>query len=258
MQYPLDPLPRISSPYGYRKHPISGRVKKHNGTDFPAPGGTPIYAIGDGTVIKSKVSGHPTGGYGEFIQIDHGNGVHSLYAHMTKGSRRVSYGERVEQGQHIGDVGTTGYSTGNHLHFEIRVNGSFVDPMKYIKDSKATIKVTDNNMKVYHTVRRGDTLWSIARQHGMSVSELQKLNRIKSHLIFPGQKIKVADYKKEVMKPVVIEKPEPKKQVVYTVKAGDSLWGIARKHKTTVSKLRELNGIKGSLIVPGQKIIVKK
>jgi murein DD-endopeptidase MepM/ murein hydrolase activator NlpD len=239
----------------------------HNGTDFPAPAHTPIYAVAAGTVVKSKVSGHPSGGYGEFIQIDHGDGIHSLYAHMSSGTRKVKVGDRVSPGQHIGGVGTTGLSTGNHLHFEIRVNGKFVDPMKYIKNSSVVFKPSPNNFKAYHVVRPGDTLWKIAKDHNMTLDQLRALNKIKSHLIFPGQKIKIVDYKKEEAivakpakpaKPVVPAKPAPTKIVVHTVKRGDTLWGISRKHKVTVAQLRKLNGITGSTIYPGQKIIVKK
>lgn len=254
MQYPLNPLPRISSPYGMRIHPISKKRSKHNGTDFPAAEGTPIYAIADGKVVKSRVSTHYTGGYGEYIQIDHGEGVHSLYAHIVKGGRKVSVGDRVSEGQEIAGVGSTGNSTGDHLHLEIRVNGKFVDPMKYLKESKTTIKHTKDNVKAYHTVRSGDTLWAIAQQHGMTVVELKQLNRIKSNVIFPGQKLKVADAKKAAKK-ATKKKRSP---IVHEVQSGDSLWGISRKYDTTVKALRKLNGIKGSLIHAGQKIVVKK
>lgn len=122
----------ISSPYGMRTHPTTGEYKLHTGTDFCASGinGKTVYAVKDGKVIYAQK--HKA--YGNFVIIDHGNGISSCYAHMQDGSMRVSVGDKVLQGQPIGKVGDTGYSTGPHLHFEIRIDGSTTNPMNgYIK-----------------------------------------------------------------------------------------------------------------------------
>ena len=122
----------ISSPFGMRTHPTTGEYKLHTGTDFAGGGinGTTVYAVKDGEVIYAAK--HKA--YGNFVIIDHGNGISSCYAHMQDNSLKVKVGDKVLQGQPIGKVGSTGYSTGPHLHFEVRVNGETVDPMGgYIK-----------------------------------------------------------------------------------------------------------------------------
>ena len=121
--WPLNGYTRISSYYGGRTHPIAGVWRMHNGVDIPAPGGTPIRATRSGTVIVSAYGSS----YGNYVSISHGGGDSSLYAHMSK--RAVSVGQTVQKGQIIGYVGTTGNSTGNHLHFEIKVNGSRINPL---------------------------------------------------------------------------------------------------------------------------------
>lgn len=115
----------VTSPYGYRIHPITGKRKLHAGTDLGAPKGTQIVAAKSGTVVKSYMSSS----YGNYTVIDHGGGVMTAYAHQSK--RLVSAGDHVSAGQVIGLVGSTGNSTGNHLHFEVYVNGSTVNPMQY-------------------------------------------------------------------------------------------------------------------------------
>ena len=121
---PLKSYSRISSEYGWRKNPVSGVNKLHAGTDFAAPGGTPIYAAASGYV---QVAGWSTGGYGNYVIIYHGkmsdgNTYSTLYAHMR--SVATSAGKYVKQGELIGYVGTTGNSTGNHLHLEVWKGGS--------------------------------------------------------------------------------------------------------------------------------------
>ena len=120
------PLPasnlKLTSAFGYRIHPITGKPHSHTGIDIPAPGGTSILAAKSGQVVTSAY--HYS--YGNYVVIDHGNGNSTLYAHMS--SRAVSEGQMVTQGQVIGYVGTTGSSTGNHLHFEVRDNYTRVDP----------------------------------------------------------------------------------------------------------------------------------
>lgn len=115
-----------TSSFGYRIHPITGVNKLHGGIDFG--GGGPIVAVQSGTVVFAGY--HSSWGY--YVKIDHGNGLQTLYAHMVAGSLLVTAGQQVSQGQQIGTMGTTGSSTGVHLHFEVYVNGSRVDPANYL------------------------------------------------------------------------------------------------------------------------------
>ena len=116
----------ITSPFGYRTHPIFGTTIYHAGIDIGVDYGTPIHAADGGTVIAAEWYG----GYGNAVIIDHGNGLQSLYGHNS--SLTVSVGETVSQGQVIAYAGSTGYSTGPHCHFEVRQNGEAVDPMGYL------------------------------------------------------------------------------------------------------------------------------
>lgn len=116
----------ITSGFGLRRHPILGYVKMHTGVDWGAPTGTPIYAAGNGVIEKEGWES----GYGKFILIRHHNGYETAYGHMSAYARGTHKGEHVRQGQVIGFVGSTGLSTGSHLHFEIRINGRYVDPMR--------------------------------------------------------------------------------------------------------------------------------
>lgn len=116
---------RLSSRFGYRKHPIFKTRRLHSGVDLAAPRGTPIYASGDGVVKKAQ----RVSGYGIYVSLDHVNGFETAYGHMSKIASGIKSGVRVRQGQIIGYVGSTGNSTGNHLHFEIKVNGRVVDPL---------------------------------------------------------------------------------------------------------------------------------
>jgi murein DD-endopeptidase MepM/ murein hydrolase activator NlpD len=117
---------RVTSPFGYRIHPILHVRKLHTGIDISAPWGAQIVAAGSGTVIFAGGNG----GYGNFTMIDHGNGLVSCYAHQSRIA--VNQGQHVSAGTTIGYVGSTGLSTGPHLHFEVRVNGTPRDPMSYL------------------------------------------------------------------------------------------------------------------------------
>ena len=117
---------RLSSPFGMRKHPIDGYNKMHKGTDFAAPTGTPIMASGDGVVKKAGWCG----GGGNCVKIRHNSTYQTVYAHMSKFARGIKAGVRVKQGQTIGYVGSTGKSTGPHLHYEVIVNGKKVNSQK--------------------------------------------------------------------------------------------------------------------------------
>lgn len=117
---------RISSPFGYRLHPILKQRKLHTGLDISAPSGTPVKAANSGTVIKSGYAGS----YGNMVMIDHGGGIVTLYAHNSR--LAVGTGTKVQKGQVISYVGSTGRSTGPHLHFEVRVNGHYKNPMGWL------------------------------------------------------------------------------------------------------------------------------
>ena len=117
---------RLSSPFGMRKHPIDGFNKMHRGTDFAAPMGTPIMASGSGIVKKAGWCG----GGGNCVVIRHNSTYQTIYAHMSKFAQGIRKGVRVKQGQTIGYVGSTGKSTGPHLHYEVIVNGKKVNSQK--------------------------------------------------------------------------------------------------------------------------------
>ncbi|WP_239615901.1 murein hydrolase activator EnvC family protein [Cohnella mopanensis] len=124
---PLKAEYRMSSPFGYRIHPITGKKKLHAGMDMAAPKGTQVYAAETGVVTVAQT----VSGYGNCIIIDHGGGLLTLYGHLS--AIQVKTGETVKRGEKIGLVGSTGQSTGNHLHFEVRKNGDPVDPVPYLK-----------------------------------------------------------------------------------------------------------------------------
>ena len=117
---------RFSSPFGYRMHPIFHVIKFHTGIDLTARRGTPVYASGDGIIVRADYS---SGGYGNIIIISHGFGYESYYAHLSK--IMVKPGQKVKRGDLIGLVGNTGRSTAPHLHYEIRINGKPVNPVNF-------------------------------------------------------------------------------------------------------------------------------
>ncbi len=130
---------RLSSSYGKRKHPILGYTKMHTGTDFAAPTGTPIMASGDGKVIKVGWCG----GGGNCVKIKHNSTYQTVYAHMSKFGRGIRKGVRVKQGQVIGYVGSTGMSTGPHLHYEVIENGKKINSQKMKLPSGKILKGED-------------------------------------------------------------------------------------------------------------------
>ena len=118
----------VTSPYGYRIHPVTGAQRFHSGVDIGASYGTNIFAANSGTVV---VAGYNTGGYGNYVVISHGGGYSTLYAHCS--SLLVSAGQQVSKGQVIATCGSTGMSTGPHIHFEIQLNGQTTNPLQYFK-----------------------------------------------------------------------------------------------------------------------------
>lgn len=125
LSWPVPGHTRISSPYGYRTHPILGYTKFHSGIDIPAPAGTPIKAAADGVVITAK----RMGSYGNVVMIDHGDCV-TVYAHNSV--LKVSVGQKVKRGDTVSLCGSTGLATGPHLHFEVRINGATQNPLSYV------------------------------------------------------------------------------------------------------------------------------
>lgn len=131
LAWPLPQTFAVTSHFGYREDPFTGEIDYHNGTDIAAPAGTPILAAAAGTVAIANGIDSWGGGYGYHIKIDHGDGLETLYAHCS--AICVTPGQQVQQGEVIGFVGSTGNSTGNHLHMEAWINGERVDFMRFFK-----------------------------------------------------------------------------------------------------------------------------
>ena len=140
MKTPIDGA-RLSSGFGTRRHPILGYRKAHKGVDFAARRGTPIYAAGDGVIERMN----KYGGYGNYVRIRHSNGYKTAYAHLNGFKRGLRAGRRVKQGDVIGYVGSTGRSTGPHLHYEVLKNGVQVNPQKLRIKTGVTLAATDLN-----------------------------------------------------------------------------------------------------------------
>ena len=136
---------RLSSKFGVRKHPILGYSKMHRGVDFAAKRGTPIMAAGDGRITFSGRNG----AFGRFIEIKHLNNFKTGYAHLFKFAKGIKKGKLVKQGDIIGYVGTSGRSTGPHLHYEVKHKNRTINPMKLRLQS--TINVEDKDMSNFYT-----------------------------------------------------------------------------------------------------------
>ena len=129
----------FTSGYGIRTDPFQGRAARHQGIDLAAPIGTPIYATADGTVSEA---GYNSGGYGNLIKVDHGRGIETRYAHLSR--VLVSPGQRIARGQLIGHMGSTGRSTGSHLHYEVRIDGRAVNPIPFMKSNDYLLAMQKN------------------------------------------------------------------------------------------------------------------
>jgi len=140
---------RLSSPFGMRKHPILGFNKMHQGTDFAAPSGTPIMASGSGTITRAKWCG----GGGNCIKIKHNSTYETVYAHMKSFAKGIKVGKKVRQGQIIGYVGSTGMSTGPHLHYEVIVNGKKVNSQKLKLPSGKVLKDDERTHFEIHRIK---------------------------------------------------------------------------------------------------------
>jgi len=123
-------LAAFTSGFGVRSDPFQGRAALHPGIDLAGPVGTPIYATADGVVLRA---GWNSGGYGNLVELDHGRGIATRYGHMS--AVMVQAGQRVTRGQQIGRMGSTGRSTGSHLHYEVRIDGRAVNPVPFMKST---------------------------------------------------------------------------------------------------------------------------
>lgn len=168
-----NPVPnaRFTSGFGARKHPILGYVKMHTGVDWAAPTGTPIIAPGNGIVEKAGWAG----GYGKQTIIRHANGYVTSYNHQSRIAPEVVAGARVRQGQVIGNVGTTGLSTGSHLHYELMVNGTKVDPMRVRLPTGRVL--ADGELKAFTKEReRIDELLKEGNEDALKVASTDKVS----------------------------------------------------------------------------------
>ena len=154
----------MRSGFGGRRHPILGIIKMHTGVDWATAYGTPIFAAGNGEIEKIGWEG----GYGKYIRVKHNNGYETAYGHMSAFAKGMEVGKRVRQGQVIGFVGSTGMSTGAHVHFEILVNGRFVDPMR-VKLPRG--RALEGPMMANFEKER-DRLDGMMSGHGSSVSHI--------------------------------------------------------------------------------------
>jgi murein DD-endopeptidase MepM/ murein hydrolase activator NlpD len=127
---PVQASVTMMSPFGYRSDPFNHRAAMHPGIDLSGAYGTPIYATADGTVLRA---GWNSGGYGNLVEVDHGRGITTRYGHMS--AIMVSAGQHITRGQQVGRMGSTGRSTGNHLHYEVRIDGRAVNPIPFMKST---------------------------------------------------------------------------------------------------------------------------
>lgn len=282
---PLDTMTYVTSKYGPR------RRRMHKGIDLKVQKGDTIRAAFSG---KIRIRNYERRGYGYYLVIRHPNGLETVYGHLSK--FLVERDEIVKAGQPIGLGGNTGRSTGSHLHFETRFLGQAINPDEIIdfensaphqdvfvfrnvkiNGRKSNIYTSSNNQMVYHRVKSGDTLGKIARMYGTSVSELCRLNGLKStSTLRIGQSIRCSAgvEPSSTKKATTAKSKQPAKTttnktitvkadasaaaalpqattaaadesapVYHRIKSGDTLGAIARRYGTTVQKLCELNGI---------------
>ena len=245
----------MTSKFGYRKfwNDVTEMYNTnfHNGVDLTS--GTVVIAVEKGKVasVRSNINGYtekyPSGNY---VTLYHGNNVYTTYCHLKYGSVNLKVGDSVDKGEKLGLKGSTGYSTGPHLHFGVKKDNAWVDPDPYLIGEKSILESVENESKSENTyiVKKGDTLTKIAKMYDTTVSSLVKLNSIKNaNLIYVGQIIKL---------------PTDKFEVSYTVQKGDSLTKIAKKYNITWQELYKINkdiiGSNPNLIKVGQVLKIKE
>ena len=169
---------RLSSGYGNRKHPILGYTKMHRGLDFAAPSGTPVFAAGDGVIEKAGWNGS----YGRYVRIRHTGTYKTAYAHLSGINKNVRIGKRVLQGKTIGYVGSSGRSTGPHLHYEVLRNNKQVNPMKIKLPAGKNIHkkyMIDYQKHVKKILTQKIALESSIQSNMMAISEFNSIKDFK-------------------------------------------------------------------------------
>lgn len=146
---PVDAV-KLTSSFGVRSDPFDGAAAMHAGVDIPGPQGTPVYATADGVIGRSG----RFGGYGNLITVNHGKGIETRYGHLSK--ILVASNTRVRRGQLIGLMGSTGRSTGSHLHYEVRVDGAAVNPMPFMQDANVAQQVQSRDARIQLTAVSGN------------------------------------------------------------------------------------------------------
>lgn len=250
---------RLTSHFGPRIDPITKQQGSfHNGLDISAAGisGANIYSVLPGRVIESN---YRANGLGHYVVIEHDKGFTTTYAHMQQSSR-FRVGDTVSTDDVIGSAGTTGRSTGPHLHLEMTIDGSKVNPYEFLKLAEG-IKTES------YTVVRGDTLSKIAKEFDTTVAKLKQDNNLNSDLILVGQRLevnKIVEDEEEPIEEVTIpatsvkETPQGGENIplntTYRIKSGDTLYKIANKHNTSVNSIKSLNNLKSNLIITGRTL----
>ena len=284
----LDKQFKITSPFGTRKHPITGKVSNHNGLDLVKKSGKsegePILAPEAGKVLEARKSTAIGGGYGYYVKLQGKSGTVHVLAHMIPNSLKVKSGWVVEQGDILGLLGTSGASTGPHVHWETRVKGKFVDPLTMIgsngmpslpKDFNAWTKNQNNGTVSAHIKNAPNGSKVRVRHNGVSVfnktvrtaadaglGKTIKLNIGKNVISIEvdGHEVKSSTYNfKGIVAPPVAPKPvttpSTASEKFHVVKSGDNLTKIARQYGTTVPTLKKINNIaNANLIKVGQLI----
>lgn len=253
---------RVTSDFGPRTFVMQRKAVSDNHLGIDLTGADTsriddVIAFADGvvTAVRDGISGYsrinPAGNY---LYIDHGNGYQTRYLHLEKGSIKVKKGQTVRAGDTVGRIGATGYVTGAHLHFEVRIGGTAQDPAPYLSGEKTLTDAKPASAKTY-TVKKGDSWWKISAEvlgKGSRYKELQALNPGKTSL-YPGDVIIIG--KEEPAEP---PKPAPAPAKTYTVQKGDSWWAISKKILGKGSRYMELKALNPGkeALYPGDVIVV--
>lgn len=256
---------RVTSPFGTRVSPTTGARRNHNGVDFGQDEGVAIPSVADGAVEAKGVNLDKRTGFGHWVRVRNYDGSKALYAHM-KAASPLKAGAAVKRGQSVGLVGSTGASTGPHLHLEITVAGKYVEPLAYMRARPVPSKPPSKPAPAArrHVVARGESLSLIAARYKIDWRKLYELNRATigadPNRIFVGQVLTLPGAApKPPTKPPA--KPVQPASRVHVVARGDTLSKIAKKYGTTWQKLyadnRAVIGNNPNRIYAGQRLVVK-